>query len=89
MTHSFSVDSDSPEVRRRKYRRTQPQCRLCWQKEHPDKKCGELLSGSAERCVTCGGWFRVIVWIEIDPVEAPYPSLLNVPDGRGLDREAY
>jgi hypothetical protein len=72
-----------------RYRWTQPQCNLCWKRENPERVPTRVLDCEEERCATCGRWTKSGIYIRIDPMIAPYPSLLKVPDHLGNDKERW
>lgn len=74
-----------------RYRWTQPQCTLCWRRENPTKVPVRIVvdKREEERCVTCGKWTWSGIYVRIDPMIAPYPSLLRVPDALGYDKERW
>lgn len=85
MTHA-----DSSEDRVKRYQWTQPQCEICFRRDHPDREPHRLIKGvESERCVTCGKWTQDGIYIRINPADAPYPSLLKEPNPRGEDKEAF
>jgi hypothetical protein len=85
------VHTDSTEDRERRYTKRQPQCWICWQREHPEKSSEPvpLSERRIERCSTCGHMTMAGIYVEVDLATVPYPSLLVQPDGRGLWAELY
>lgn len=54
---------------------TQPQCMFCWGRNHPGRVPYTLKGAPLETCCTCGGQTEAGVYIRIDPLDAPYPTL--------------
>lgn len=53
---------------------TQPLCRGCWDKQHPDRVPVVLNTLDEEVCCMCGALQRDGIYVRVNPASVPYPS---------------
>lgn len=62
---------------RRMFSWTQPQCRACFKHMNPDRNPVVLLVADEELCVTCSRPTLDGIYVRIDPMLAPNPTILK------------
>lgn len=59
------------------YSWTQPACTACWEELNPHRRPVRLTKPEVDVCVYCGERTRSGIYVRIDPMHAPHPTMLK------------